>query len=235
MSDFDGELERARGVYAARAGSAGLAKLYGPFAPANLLTIQNRDWAIAYLLRRSGISSLAGLDILDVGCGSGGELRRMTTMGADPARLAGIDLMPARIEEARRLLPAARFEVGSAHELPFADNSFDLVSQFVLFSSIVHPGLRRAVALEMARVLRPGGSILWYDIKSMRPTSDLVPIKLDEMRALFPGAEMRVRSTTLGWRANHLVAPRSRVAAILLDAVPWLRSHYVALIRPGKR
>ena len=157
----------------------------------------------------------------------------MTTMGADPARLAGIDLMPARIEEGRRLLPAARFEVGSAHELPFADNSFDLVSQFVLFSSIVHPGLRRAVALEMARVLRPGGSILWYDIKSMRATPDLVPIKLDEMRALFPGAEIRVRSTTLGWRANHLVAPRSRTAAMLLGSLPWLRSHYVALIRPG--
>jgi SAM-dependent methyltransferase len=157
----------------------------------------------------------------------------MTTLGADPARMAGIDLMPARIEEARRVLPAARFEVGSAHELPFADASFDLVTQFVLFSSVVHPGLRQAIACEMLRVLRPNGRILWYDLRSLRPHPDLVPIGLAELRSLFPGCSIEARPATLGWRPSHFLAPRSRVAAILAEKLPRTRSHYVALIRPA--
>jgi SAM-dependent methyltransferase len=233
VGDFDEELERARGVYAARAGNASLARGYSVFVPSNLFTLQGRDWIIADLLRRSGLWSLADLDILDVGCGAGGELRRMTTLGADPARMAGIDLMPARIEEARRVLPAARFEVGSAHELPFADASFDLVTQFVLFSSVVHPGLRQAIACEMLRVLRPNGRILWYDLRSLRPHPDLVPIGLAELRSLFPGCSIEARPATLGWRPSHFLAPRSRVAAILAEKLPRTRSHYVALIRPA--
>jgi SAM-dependent methyltransferase len=233
VGDFDEELARARGVYAARAGNASLARVYSVFAPSNLFTMQGREWITADLLRRSGLWSLADLDILDVGCGTGGELRRMTTLGADPARMAGIDLMAARIEEARRVLPAARFEVGSAHEMPFADASFDLVTQFVLFSSVVHPGLRQAIAREMLRVLRPDGRILWYDIRSLRPHPDLVPIDLAELKSLFPGCSIVARPATLGWRPSHFLAPRSRVAAILMEKLPRTRSHYVALIRPA--
>lgn len=234
MGDFDEELERARGVYAARAANPALAGLYSVFGPSNLFTTQGREWITADLLRRSGLWSLQDLDILDVGCGTGGELRRMTTLGADPARLVGIDLLQARIDEARRILPAARFEVGSAHQLPFPDASFDLVSQFVLFSSVVHPGLRQAIAREMMRVVRPDGRILWYDIRSLRPTADLVPIDLAEMKRLFAGCSIVARPATLGWRPSHFLAPRSRLAAILLEKVPRMRSHYVALIRPPR-
>lgn len=233
MSDFDREIERARGVYAARAGNHALARAYSPFATPNLFTIQDRDWIVADMLRRSGLWSLADLDILDVGCGAGVELRRMTTLGADPARLTGIDLMPERVEEARRALPAARFAIGSAHELPFADRSFDLVSQFVVFSSIVHAGLRGAIAREMVRVLRPNGRILWYDIRSIKPTASLVPIDLAELKSLFPGCSVAVRPATLGWRPSHFLVPRSRTAAILVQKLPGMRSHYVGLIRPA--
>ena len=228
MSDFDEEIERARGVYTARAADNSFSRMYSPFGPSNLFTIQSREWIIADLLRRSELWSLADLDILDVGCGSGGELRRMTTMGADPTRCVGIDLMPARIEEARRILPAARFEVGSAHQLPFADASFDLVSQFTVFSSVVHHPMRAAIAREMVRVLRPDGRIIWYD---MRSTANLIPIDLAEMKSLFPGCSMTVRSATLGWWLSHFLAPKSRVAAILMEKLPPTRSHYIALIR----
>ena len=231
MSEFDAEIERARRVYTERAGNPALAKLYGAFAPANFFTVQEREWALADLLRRSGLSSLADLDILDVGCGAGGELRRMTLVGADPARLTGIDLMPARIEAARKILPTSRFVVGSAHQLPFADASFDLVSQYVVFSSIAHPGLRRAIALEMLRVLRPGGRILWYEIRKMRATADLVPIELAEIKSLFAGCSIEMKPVTLGWRASHSLVPRSRTAALLLQKLPGTKSHYAGLIR----
>lgn len=231
MSGFDEELKRARGVYEARAANQSYTRLYSPFAPSNLFTIQGREWIISDLLRRSGLWSLADLDILDVGCGTGGELRRMTTMGADPTRCVGIDLMAARVEEARKALPAARFEIGSAHELPFPDASFDLVSQFVVFSSVIHHAMRAAIAREMVRVLRPDGRILWYDMRSIKPTGNLVPIDLAELKSLFPGCSMTVRSATLGWRPSHFLVPRSRVAAILMEKLPPARSHYIALIR----
>jgi ubiquinone/menaquinone biosynthesis C-methylase UbiE len=232
LSDFDDEIERARRVYTERAGNPTYSRLYGAFAQANFFTVQEREWVLADLLRRSGLSSLADMDILDVGCGAGGELRRMTIMGADPERLVGIDLMPARIESARKAMPASRFEVGSAHELPFPDASFDLVSQYVVFSSVAHLGLRQAIAREMLRVLRPEGRILWYDIKKLRPTADLVPIDLAEIKSLFPGCAIEMRPVTLGWRASHSLVPRSRTAALLAQKLPGTKSHYAGLIRP---
>jgi ubiquinone/menaquinone biosynthesis C-methylase UbiE len=233
VSDFDNEIQRVRSAYAARGLNPAYSKMYSPFGPSNLLATQNREWIMADLLRKSGLWSLADLDILDVGCGSGAELRRMTTMGADPARCAGIDLMQDRIEDARRALPAGRFEIGSAHQLPFEDASFDLVTQFVVFSSVIPLAMRRAIAGEMVRVLRPNGRIVWYDLGSNKRTTTLVPIDRAELKSLFPGCSMTVRSATLGWRPSHMLAPRSRVAAILAEMLPPMRSHYVALIRPN--
>jgi SAM-dependent methyltransferase len=227
---YDDELSRARRVFQAKAGDAARSALYAPLRPAVLFTVQEREWQLADMLRRGGLSSLAGLDILDVGCGSGGELRRMTVMGAEPNRLVGIDLTVERVEEARRALPQSRFEVGSAHELPFEDASFDIVSQFVVFSSVVDAGLRREIAAEMIRVLRPGGRILWYDVHRARTTPDFVPIGLAELRALFPGFAMQVRSTTLRWNLNQRLLWRSRGAGLVLERFSFLCDHYLAML-----
>ena len=207
MGNVDDELERARRVYEALADNPAYSSLYEPLRPANLFTTQERMWILAELLRRSGVSTLAGLDILDVGCGGGAVARRL-----------------------RRILPMARIETGSAHEMPFPDSSFDIVSQFVVFSSVVDPQVRRSIAAEMLRVLRPGGLILWWDIRKVRPTPDIVPIPMSEIRALFPGCSVRARSTTLGWKAVRIVAPRSRAAAHLLQRLPFLCSHLAAVI-----
>ena len=235
MGNIDDELERARRVYAALEENPAYISLYEPLRPANLFTTQERMWILADLLRRSGVSTLAGLDILDVGCGGGVELRRLTTIGASPDRLAGIDLMPYRVEAARRILPLARIEIGSAHEMPFLDASFDIVSQFVVFSSVVDPQVRRAIAAEMLRVLRPGGLILWWDIRKVRPTRDIVPISMSEIRSIFPGCSIKARPAALGWKAVHLVAPRSRTAALVLQRLPFLCSHWAAAIKVEPR
>ena len=232
---FDDELTRARQVFEAKAEDPARAALYAPLRPAVLFTVQERDWKLAGMLRRAGLNSLAGLDILDVGCGSGGELRRMTVLGAEPARLAGIDLTESRVEEARRALPQSRFEVGSAHRLPFADASFDIVSQFVVFSSIVDAGLRGEIAGEMARVLRPGGRIIWYEVHRARSTPDFVPIALDEVRRLFPGFAVTARPITLRWKLNQRLIWRSRSAGLVLEGFPFLCDHYLALLERKSR
>lgn len=233
MRDFDRELERVRHVYRSRAADRAVARMYAPLSPAAMFTIQEREWALARLLRASGLMTLSGLDILDVGCGSGGELQRLTTMGADMGRLAGVDLMEEdRIALARDRLPGARFSVASAHQLPFDDGSFDIVSQYTVFSSVLDADLRQAIADEMRRVLRPTGRILWYDMCRIRPTTDLLPIRMEQLERLFSGWTISSLPTTLRWTWVHRVVPRSRLAGNFLVRVPRLCSHVAALIRP---
>jgi ubiquinone/menaquinone biosynthesis C-methylase UbiE len=233
VTGFQPELDRVRRAYAARDADPAIAARYDPLRSVNLFRLQEFDWIAAAMLRRSGVTSLAGLDILEVGCGSGGMLQRLVGLGAEPARLAGIDLMDDRIAVARRRFPGADFRVGSAHELPYPDASFDLVSQMTLFSSVVEPGLRSAIAAEMQRVLRRDGRILWYDVHLATPGPDFVPIPAAELERLFRGCRIVRRPATLRWWLLERIAPRSRLAAQLLERLPALCSHTIAVIRSG--
>ena len=82
----------------------------------------NVDSPLAVL--KSVIPSLAGVRILDVGCGSGGLARLLAEEGAE---VTGIDPNPQALTAARMLAPAARFEEASAEALPFEDAAFDVV------------------------------------------------------------------------------------------------------------
>ncbi|MEX2562741.1 MAG: class I SAM-dependent methyltransferase [Nitriliruptoraceae bacterium] len=99
---------------------------------------------------RSAFGDLAGMRLLEVGSGRGLLLRRLQHAGADAF---GIDANP----EAARASVAANSLTGRAHDLPFADASFDGI---VSVHTIEHlPMLDDALA-EMVRVVRPGGRIL---------------------------------------------------------------------------
>ena len=93
--------------------------------------------------------------------------------------------------------------------------------------------MRRRAAAEMLRVVRPGGVILWYDVRHPNPRNrDLVPIGRREIRAVFPGCEIDFATATLLPPLARRLAPLSPVACRLLEAlVPPLRSHLAALIR----
>jgi SAM-dependent methyltransferase len=228
---FDPELDRIRRAYGARADDPAIAARYDPLGATNLLRLQERDWVYASMLRRSGLASLSGLDVLEVGCGDGGGLQRLVGLGADPERLSGIELIEDRLLAARRRFPAADLRLGSGHALPYPDGTFDLVTQMTMFSSIVEPGLRVAIAREMVRVLRPGGRILWYDARGGPRTPDFRPLPPSELRRLFPGCRVSARPATLRWGLMERLAPRSRLAAQLLERIPALCSHTVAVIR----
>jgi ubiquinone/menaquinone biosynthesis C-methylase UbiE len=116
------------------------------------------DDQAAELVRRVG----QGMDVLEVGCGTGLLLSRV----AGFARSAkGIDLSPGMLERARqRGLDVVE---GSATALPFGDASFDVAYSFKVLSHV--PELERALA-EMIRVVRPGGHIVFdiYNRHSLR-------------------------------------------------------------------
>jgi ubiquinone/menaquinone biosynthesis C-methylase UbiE len=103
-----------------------------------------------------------GADVLEVGCGTGLVLHRISTF----ARSAkGVDLSPGMLEKAReRGLDVVE---GSALELPFPDASFDVTCSFKVLAHI--PEIEKALG-EMARVTRPGGTIVaeYYNPFSFR-------------------------------------------------------------------
>jgi SAM-dependent methyltransferase len=104
----------------------------------------------------------AGAEVLEVGCGTGLIMRGL----ADTARrLAGVDISPGMLAEARR----RGFDVveGDAQRLPFADETFDLAYSFKVLAHV--PDIRLAMR-EMARVLRPGGRLVaeFYNALSLR-------------------------------------------------------------------
>jgi SAM-dependent methyltransferase len=119
--------------------------------------------------------------------------------------------------------------------LPFADDRFDLVIQYTMFSSIMSPQLREAAAAEMLRVLRPDGRILWYDIRKVRRrTPGIHPIREEEVVRLFPACDVVGHASTLRWDVLRRTVPVSRHVGLLLERVRWLDSHYLAAIRPSR-
>lgn len=104
---------------------------------------------------------LTGKEVLEVGCGHGGGASYLART-FQPARYVGLDLNPNGIEYCRRQhhSPGLEFVEGDAQALPFPDDSFDAVVN--VESSIHYPDFRLFLR-EVARVLRPGGHLLYTD------------------------------------------------------------------------
>jgi len=92
---------------------------------------------------------------LDVATGTGAVARELLTQKG--CSVVGLDQSPEMLAEARRRLPASVTLVeGTAEELPFPDASFDALTFTYLLRYVSDPG---ATLRELARVVRPGGSI----------------------------------------------------------------------------
>lgn len=175
---------------------------------------------------------LGEASMLDVGCGSGSLLGTFASWGARPDRLAGVDLMADRIATARQQLPGIHFEVVNAERLPFDDARFDIVSTFTVFSSLLDRGMATRVAHEVARVLKPGGVVLWYDLRVGNPNNPNVRgLALPEVNTLFPGYAVQFEAITLVPPLARRLGPATRLLYPVLAAVPILRTHYLGTLR----
>ncbi|HET7737529.1 MAG TPA: class I SAM-dependent methyltransferase, partial [Tepidiformaceae bacterium] len=93
-----------------------------------------------------------GTELLDVGCGAGRFCRIAADRGA---RCAGIDATAAFVDIAAERVPDGDFRVGEMEELPWPDDSFDVVTGFNSF--FIAANMSSALR-EARRVMRPGGS-----------------------------------------------------------------------------
>jgi SAM-dependent methyltransferase len=105
--------------------------------------------------------------VLETGCGSAGGIVIFARDGHDAS---GIDISSVAIEKARKEYPSVNFLCENLFEMPFADESFDLVFNSGLIEHFKYPENIKAIKA-MVRVLKPGGRLimaapntlcLWY-------------------------------------------------------------------------
>jgi ubiquinone/menaquinone biosynthesis C-methylase UbiE len=225
------ELKRVQTVYRGRIES-NFADRYSLMRPGELYMQQRRERALLHMLRRAGLKSVKGCRVLEIGCGRGDRIADFQRWGARPQDLYGLELLPDFAVDARKNNPAYSIVRASAHQLPFPDSSFDIVAQFTVFTSVLDEGMRQHIAQEMVRVLRPGGMVVWYDFRVPNPWNTAVrPVASREIRELFPGLQMTIRSLTLIPPVARRLAKFSFAACAALELLPLLRTHYLALLR----
>jgi ubiquinone/menaquinone biosynthesis C-methylase UbiE len=108
------------------------------------------------------------LKLLDVACGTGRFLRQLR-LAFPRLELTGLDLSQAYLDEGRSQflsLKGATWLAANAEAIPQPDASQDIVSCIFLFHELP-PEVRRRVASEMARVLNPGGRLVFMDSLQM--------------------------------------------------------------------
>ena len=102
----------------------------------------------------------AGMHILDVGCGTGTQLAMYQQTGCV---VTGIDKSPSMLQVAKQKLGnTAVIQKADATQMPFADNSFDLVTATLVIHEMA-PAVRDEVIAEIKRVMKENGRILFTD------------------------------------------------------------------------
>lgn len=221
-------LERIRGAYKRRDVAA---NLYDPLLPPNTEMRLERARIQASLIRQwLGANKLSEMDVLEVGCGTGDNILYLIALGADPGRIVGNELIERRLEAARIRLPSAvRLHLGDGSQLPESYGSFDLILQFLVFSSILDDALLSSLAGRMWRALRSGGIVLSYDFVVDNPSNpDVRGVPLKKLKALFPAGEFIARRLTVAPPLARLVSHRLYP---LLAAIPFLKTHCLCTIR----
>ncbi len=104
-----------------------------------------------------------GHRILDVGCGTGEDVRALAHLVGSEGLVTGVDKSETMITEAKKRsansgLPVA-WVLGDAESLDFADDTFDSCRAERIFGHIEDP---RNPLAEMIRVTRPGGRIVIF-------------------------------------------------------------------------
>jgi ubiquinone/menaquinone biosynthesis C-methylase UbiE len=220
------------------------ADMYALTQAVNLFFYQQRCRFLLHAMTHGGLMPLADKKLLDVGCGTGRHLLDFEAWGSQRSNLAGIDLIESRALYARAWLctpsPGSVFgadiRVGCASSMPWPDATFDVVYQSTVFTSIIDHGMKRAVATEMLRVLKPGGAVLWYDFFYNNPKNPHVRgVKAYEIRALFPKCHVKLKRITLAPPIARWLVPLSWIGALLLEKIALLNTHYLGIIHKPVR
>ena len=171
-----------------------------------------------HLLRLVDFDGYRGRTVLEVGCGAAVDLARFAKGGAI---VTGVDLAPSAIDLARANFEqqrlTGRFEVADGEQLPFGDNSFDLVYAHGVVQYTANP---RRLVEECRRVLKPGGQAVFqvYNrVSWLNALSKLMKVGLehDDAPVLLKYSIAEFRALLAGFRDIRIVAERFPVKSRL--------------------
>jgi SAM-dependent methyltransferase len=194
------------------------------------LSALENDRIILEFFLGAGFTDFRRVSLLEVGCGGGDNLLRFLRWGFDPAYLVGNELLPERLEAARRMLPPeVRLIGGDACALDCG--RFDVVYQSTVFSTILDEAFRVKLAKHMWNMTKPGGAVLWYDLCFNNPKNrNIRGTPMHHIRELFPESEPVMRRVTLAPPISRTVTRVSPRLHSLLNALPMLRTHALCWI-----
>ena len=223
------EPSAVRSRYARRPPSDGR---YNFLRPEVYLGVQERQRAMLQLFSQQGMTDLAAPRLLEVGCGTGGNLLELLRMGFAPQNLSGIELLPDRYRQARHALPLAlELLEGDALQAPIANGSQDIVLVSTVFSSLLDEPYQEKLATALWRWVKPGGAVLWYDFTFNNPKNpDVRGVPLQRVKALFPQAAVSARRVTLAPPIARRVVPVHPMFYTFFNSLPWLRTHILCWI-----
>ena len=174
---------------------------------------------------------LRDLAILEIGLRGESDFARLISLGATPKLVQKVSLTLDSSEQTHGPGPTVSYGVRTARKLEFPDGTFDLVFLSAIISSILDDQTRRAIAGEVERVLKPGGAILWYDLRRWTPGDQSArPVSRRELRRLFPSLIPSLQAITLMPALARRLKRSTRAIYPLLAAIPLLRSHLVGLL-----
>jgi SAM-dependent methyltransferase len=169
------------------------------------------------------LGPLAGLRVLDYGCGHGMAAVVLARRGA---RVTAFDLSPGYIAEARRRArangAAVDFVQADAEKLPFADGSFDRVWG----NAVLHHLDLRIAARELRRVLAPGGRAVFCE-----PWGENPLLAWARRRLPYPGKGRTTDEEPL--RRRHLAILREVFPRLEVEGFQLL-SMVRRVLRPGR-
>jgi SAM-dependent methyltransferase len=231
MSTFENEKERILKEYYRRKIEIP-GDRYAIWNPSALHTKHSKERCAIEMLHKYGAFPSADTPCLEVGYGSLGWLGTLISWGVREELLHGIELDHQRAAVAKSILPLAKLEIGDASNMPFSAEQFELVIVSTVLTSVLEQDMRKSIAAEIVRVLKKGGSLIYYDFAFNNPQNPNVKgIRKKELLSLFKGLKGEVRKSTLAPPISRLVAPRSLILASFLESMSFLRTHLMAVLK----
>lgn len=217
---------------------------------------QFRDLVIE-ALRDHGLETkdMAGLSVVELGCGWGRNLNLFVELGVPARNIAGVDLVEQFVAFGRSQNPSLNLAVGDATSSGFSDGSFDVVLLHTVLSAILDRSVHAALLREARRLVKPDGLVLIYDIADGYPAGR-TKVSGEEVTFIQPVprqtlCEMAAEAglAMAGWRRCGLM-PRPRKLALrgvlgnfsvrralasLFSLLPGANSHYFITFAPKGR
>lgn len=183
--------------------------------PIALLRVETKEklvWALP-ILNADKVKT-----VLDVGCGGGFVSNFLAKNGFE---VSGLDFSEPSLQVARKMdeTKSVNYVQGDAYKLPFEDGKFDAV---IAFDFLEHVSMPEEIVHEMARVLKPGGRLLFHTfnrnylswlvaIKGVQWFVKNTPKNLHKLKLFIRPKELEFYCEKAGLRVNGWTGIRPKI------------------------